>query len=82
VQAVAGGVGEITQQGRQIRLAPVDLPESRAMRLRRLYPGSVYKEASRVVTVPAPSSARIGGTPLRDVELLTWCRELLDVVAG
>ncbi len=82
VHAAALGVGEITSQGRQIRLAPVDLPESRVMRLGRLYPGSVYKQASRVVNVPAPSTSRIGGTPLRDAELLQWCSELLDVLAG
>ncbi|MGI8647091.1 MAG: transcription-repair coupling factor [Acidimicrobiales bacterium] len=82
VQAREAGVTEITQQGKQIRLAPIQLPESRAMRLARLYPGSVYKQASQVVTVPAPSTARIGGTPLRDAELLAWCRDVLPVLAG
>ncbi len=82
VQAREAGVTEITQQGKQIRLAPIQLPESRAMRLARLYPGSVYKQASQVVTVPAPSTARIGGTPLRDAELLAWCRDVLPALAG
>ncbi|HEX3731969.1 MAG TPA: TRCF domain-containing protein, partial [Mycobacteriales bacterium] len=82
VRAREASVAEITQQGRQLRLSPVQLPESKAMRLRRLYPGSIYKEAARVITVPAPMTARVGGKPVRDGELIAWCRELLDVVGG
>jgi transcription-repair coupling factor (superfamily II helicase) len=27
-------------------------------------------------------TARIGGQPVRDVELLAWCRAVLDAVVG
>jgi transcription-repair coupling factor (superfamily II helicase) len=76
------GVTDIAAQGRYIRFAPLELAESATMRLQRLYPRSVVKAATRTVLVPAPATARIGGTPLRDRELLAWCRELLDGVLG
>jgi transcription-repair coupling factor (superfamily II helicase) len=31
---------------------------------------------------PRPMTARIGGQPVRDVELLDWCRAVLDAVVG
>jgi len=40
------------------------------------------KAASRTVLVPAPTTARVGGQPVRDRPLLDWCRELLDTVVG
>ena len=30
--------------------------------------------------VPQPTTARIGGTPLRDRELLAWANEIVDTV--
>jgi transcription-repair coupling factor (superfamily II helicase) len=34
------------------------------------------------VLVPRPTTARIGGQPLRDQALLDWARGLLDAVLG
>ena len=76
------GLTDIAGQGRYIRFTPVELAESQTLRLQRLYPRSVVKPATRTVLVPAPATARIGGAPLRDRELLNWCRELLDTVLG
>ena len=76
------GVTEVASQGKFVRFAPLDLRESQVMRLKRLHPGSVVKPASSIALVTAPSTARIGGQPLRDQELLDWCRAVLqDVVA-
>jgi len=71
------GLSEIVVQGRGVRLAPVELPESRMLRLTRLYPGTVVKPAVRTILVPQPSTARVGGTPLRDDALLGWVDELV-----
>jgi transcription-repair coupling factor (superfamily II helicase) len=30
--------------------------------------------------VPRPTTARVGGQPLRDLELLSWCRGVLDAM--
>jgi transcription-repair coupling factor (superfamily II helicase) len=77
------GVTEISLQGTHIRLAPVDLPESRQMRLRRLYPKAVYKQAVRTISVPRPTEGdRMGSPQLRDRELMNWVRNLLDGVLG
>ncbi|MDD9206599.1 helicase-related protein, partial [Georgenia sp. 10Sc9-8] len=80
--ARAVGLTEVTAQGRYVRFAPVDLPESAQLRLKRLYPGTVLKPAIRSVLVPFPTTARIGGKPLRDADLLAWVRELIDAVLG
>jgi transcription-repair coupling factor (superfamily II helicase) len=32
--------------------------------------------------VPRPATARVGGRPLRDLELLTWCRGVVDAMLG
>jgi transcription-repair coupling factor (superfamily II helicase) len=74
------GLTEVAVQGRYIRFAPLDLRESQTLRLTRLYPGSVVKPTSGVVLVPAPSTARVGGQPVRDLALLDWCRNLLTAV--
>ncbi len=74
------GLGEITLQGTSVRFAPVDLAESRQIRLTRLYPRSIVKPAIRTILVPRPTTARVGGTPLRDEELLHWARDLIEQV--
>lgn len=81
VRAHARGVGiaEITAQGKYLRLAPVELPESAQMRLKRLYPGTVLKPAIRAILVPFPQTAKVGGRPLADAPLLEWLDQLLDV---
>jgi transcription-repair coupling factor (superfamily II helicase) len=77
VLAREAGLTDITMAGRNVRLLPVDLPESRQLRLQRLHPGSLVKPAVRTILVPRPMTARVGGEPLRDVELLAWCRDLV-----
>jgi transcription-repair coupling factor (superfamily II helicase) len=74
------GVAEVAAHGpASIRLGPVELPDSAQLRLKRLYPRSVYKPASKQVIVPRPTEGdgRIGAPPLRDIALLDWCIKLL-----
>jgi transcription-repair coupling factor (superfamily II helicase) len=78
--ARAHGLTDIGLAGRSIRFAPVDLPESGVLRLTRLYPGAVVKQATHTILVPRPATARVGGEPVRDDALLTWCRELIEAV--
>ena len=78
--ARAVGLSDVTAQGKFVRFAPVDLPESAQLRLKRLYPGTVHKPALRTVLVPFPTTARIGGTPLHGAQVLTWARGLVDAV--
>ncbi|KHL15633.1 transcription-repair coupling factor (superfamily II helicase) [Mumia flava] len=83
VRARDAGVTELTTAGNNIRITGVDLPESRQMRLKRVYPGSVVKPQVKLVLVPRPKTKPVGGQPLRDAELMDWCRTLIDtVIAG
>ena len=77
IDARAAGVDEIQAQGKMIRFAHLEVLDSAAMRMKRLYPGTVLKPATRQVLVPRPMTARFGGTELRDHELLEWAREVL-----
>jgi transcription-repair coupling factor (superfamily II helicase) len=78
--ARAAGLADVTSQGKFVRFAPVDLPESAQLRLKRLYPGTMLKPATRTILVPFPTTARIGGRPLRGAEILAWSTELIDAV--
>ncbi len=60
-----------------MRFAPVELAESQQLRLQRLYPRTLVKPAVRTILVPRPTTAPIGGKPLRDTEVLTWAAGLL-----
>lgn len=76
--ARAAGIGDIAVQGQHVRFGPVgSLAESRQLRLRRLYPGTVIKEALNQVLVPRPMTARVGGQPLRDQAVLTWAADVI-----
>ena len=80
IQARRAGLREVSLQGKQVRFGPIDLPESRELRLKRLYPGTLLKPALSVALVPAPMTARIGGRPLRDAEMLQWAHEFVAAV--
>jgi transcription-repair coupling factor (superfamily II helicase) len=45
-----------------------------------LYPGTIVKQTVDTVLVPRPKTSRIGGTPLRDTDLLAWATDRLDAV--
>jgi transcription-repair coupling factor (superfamily II helicase) len=88
-RARRAGLTDITQQGNHIRFAPVELPESREVRVQRLYPRTLLKRAVRTMLVPVPkartgsgsgSATPIGAPSMRDSELLGWCEELLDAI--
>src|SRR5580700_10054146 len=90
------GLTDIAQQGNHIRFSPVELPESREVRVQRLYPRTLLKPAVRTMLVPVPkadgaragsgrsaparSTVSLGAPPLRDQELLAWCEELIESV--
>jgi transcription-repair coupling factor (superfamily II helicase) len=92
--ARAAGLTDIALQGTRIKFSPVELPESREVRLQRLYPGSILKASLSTMLVPVPRAASTGGPPsgraavsfgappLRDRDLLAWCEELIGAVLG
>jgi transcription-repair coupling factor (superfamily II helicase) len=80
--ARAYGLTDVSVQGKHLRFAPLPLPDSKQMRLKRYHPDSVYKTANDQVSVPRPTTRRIGGEPLRDQALLEWSAQLLKDVLG
>ena len=58
-------IGEVTIAGRNVRFAPVSLPESRVVRLQRLYPKSIVKTQLDTVLVPAARAPRGDGASAR-----------------
>ncbi|PYI65833.1 transcription-repair coupling factor [Arthrobacter livingstonensis] len=80
VQARAAGLSDVALQGNFIKFAPADLPESKVMRLNRMYPGAMVKPALSAVLIPKPKTARIGGRDLADAEVLTWAAGVLEAL--
>ncbi|GGJ99630.1 transcription-repair-coupling factor [Pilimelia anulata] len=80
--ARAYGLTDVSLQGKHIRLAPLALPDSRQLRLKRYHPDAVYKAVTEQVSVPHPRDRRVGGNPLRDLALLDWVGQLLSDVLG
>jgi transcription-repair coupling factor (superfamily II helicase) len=78
--ARAAGIGDISVQGNHVRFGPVELRESQELRLQRLYPGSIVKHALGTVLVPKPMTARVGGRPLRDRDVLGWAGDVIRSV--
>ncbi|MEO7351237.1 MAG: transcription-repair coupling factor [Marmoricola sp.] len=74
------GISEVTAQGKYIRFHPVELPESRVVRLNRLYPKSLYKAPVATMLVPRPQPVGFGAQAPRDEELLDWARQVIDAV--
>ncbi|GAB3738941.1 transcription-repair coupling factor [Nocardiopsis nanhaiensis] len=80
VLAKSAGLADVVLQGNQIRFSPVELRESQELRLRRMYPKSVRKEAAKTLLVPVPKAGGMGAKPLRDLELLKWCTDLVNAI--
>ena len=70
-RAYKAGLSEVVAMGPNLRLTPLELPESKQVRLQRMYPGGKYVAAARVVTVPLPPE----GT-----DLVGWVSTLFDAL--
>ncbi|MEV7428072.1 transcription-repair coupling factor [Nocardioides sp. NPDC092400] len=79
-RARKAGVGEVTAAGKNIRFAPVSLPESRVVRLNRMYPKSIVKPALDTILVPRPQTAVVGGKPIAGIALLQWAHGVIDAI--
>ncbi|MBA3799092.1 MAG: transcription-repair coupling factor [Geodermatophilaceae bacterium] len=75
----AVGITEISLQGRSIRITPIQLADSAQLRLTRLAPDSVYKDASQVLSVRRPAGP---AEPLRGIVLLDWLHRLITDLLG
>ena len=82
-RARRAGIKEVTIAGRNVRFAPVVLPDSRVVRLQRMYPKSIAKPQVETLLVPRPSSPVVGQPipqPITGLALLEWARGVIDAV--
>ena len=79
-RARRAGIGEVTIAGKNVRFAPVTLPESRVVRLQRLYPKSIVKAPVSTILVPRPHIGGVMGKPLDGIALLQWAHGVIDAV--
>lgn len=77
VGAREAGLSDVALQGNFIRFSPAQLPESKTMRLNRMYPGAQSKPALDAVLIPKPKTARVGGRDLQDAEILEWANGVI-----
>jgi transcription-repair coupling factor (superfamily II helicase) len=72
------GITEIAIAVKNLRITPVDLPESAQIKLNRLYPGSIYKIASQTVLVARPQSPNwIQAGQVGNTSTLAWVDSIL-----
>ncbi len=63
-------LSEIILSNKKVKFAPVMLPDSRSVRLTRLYPGSVLRPTVRSIVLPSPVGAAI----------IPWAQEVITSV--
>ena len=74
-QAQTLGLSDVVVMGTTLRLVGLDLPDSRQLRLQRMYPGSKWFAQQRTATVPMPTAAG-------DDDLVTWVGQTLQNLYG
>ncbi|WP_290226243.1 transcription-repair coupling factor [Corynebacterium confusum] len=80
-QARRAGISDVTVQGTRLKFHPVELPDSKQVRLKRLYPGSNYRAAAQALQVPFPKAGRNVTSPqLRDTELVQWVADFISAM--
>lgn len=81
--AAAHHVTDIVMMPRGLRFTGLQLRESAQLRMARLYRGAKYRDDNATVTVPIPTlSNRLGAPPLKDQELIDFCRTVLTELGG
>ncbi|MFD6859227.1 transcription-repair coupling factor [Rhodococcus sp. NPDC060090] len=76
------GLEEIAVAGTQLKISPMELPDSKQMRLKRLYPTAQYRATSGTVQLPLPRTGGIASDRVRDVELLQFIADFLLAMDG
>ena len=84
-EAREAGIHEITALGPKLRVVSGEpLPESRQMRLKRVYPGSTHTQPKGLSTwltlVPRPKTLPVGGVDLIDGPMLEWCSKFINSI--
>jgi transcription-repair coupling factor (superfamily II helicase) len=66
-----------------VKLAPMELPDSAQLRLKRMYPGATYRATTGTVSVPIPRATDSVAAPrIRDAELVAMVAGLVLALNG
>ncbi|KAA0024329.1 transcription-repair coupling factor [Antrihabitans cavernicola] len=78
------GIVDVGVAGTQLKISPMELPDSKQLRLKRLYPSAAYRATTGVVQLPLPRVANggIGADRVRDIELLQFVADVLLTLDG
>lgn len=75
-RARRAGLTEVALAGKNIRFAPVELPDSRQVRLARMYPKAKLHSQMDVMMVPRP----VGKDKASGIPLLAWAGGVIDQI--
>ncbi|MGW9184457.1 transcription-repair coupling factor [Agromyces sp. NPDC055661] len=75
--AQLAGLSDVIATGSKLRIAPAKIPDSRRVRLERLYPGAKHFAQNDVILVPFPMP---GGELPEDAELIEWVSRLVTAI--
>ncbi|QCQ90143.1 transcription-repair coupling factor [Rhodococcus sp. SGAir0479] len=78
------GIEEVAVAGTQLKISPMQLPDSKQLRLKRIYPSAQYRATTGMVQMPLPrtGSGGVGAERVRDVELLQYIADFLLAMDG
>jgi len=70
----SAGVTDVIAAGNSIKLSPVELSESKHLRLNRLYPGSKVQPTTRTIVLPLPQPQKLGvvSDKADEIDLVSW----------
>ncbi|MGV9666063.1 transcription-repair coupling factor [Nocardia niigatensis] len=76
-------IAEIGVTGTTLKVSPLQLPDSKQLRLKRLYPNATYRAATGIVQLPLPRvEDSVGAARVRDVQVLQFVADLLLALDG
>ncbi|MBO0856754.1 MAG: transcription-repair coupling factor, partial [Nocardia sp.] len=77
------GIAEVGVTGTTVKVSPMQLPDSKQLRLKRLYPTAQYRPTTGVVQLPLPRvEDSVGSARVRDVRALQFVADLLLALDG
>ncbi|WP_067710584.1 transcription-repair coupling factor [Nocardia yamanashiensis] len=76
-------IAEIGVTGTTLKVSPMQLPDSKQLRLKRLYPNATYRPTTGIVQLPLPRvEDSVGAERVRDVQVLQFVADLLLALDG
>lgn len=76
-EAQRAGLSDVIATGSKLRIAPANIPDSRRVRLERMYPGAKHFAQNDVILVPFPVT---NGELPGDADLIDWVSRLIIAI--